>query len=1131
MSAVIAMSTTLAMAIVFVASAGAAQHPALGGFGSASQPAFGSAMGIAVDQGTGDVLVIDASAGSVSRFHADGTPAEFSALGSNVIDGVGPEDETPQGALTFPTNEFAAFEVQVAVDSSGGVADGDIYVTQIANHVVDIFAETGKYLGQLSEGGGTGLGEPCGVAVDSAGQVFVGSYSPEMVNKYAPSANPPVNADNTETFTFANLKHPCNISAGAGPTAGAIFVSTWRGPVTKVSAVGGGESYIVDEGNQIATTSVDSGTGHLMLANGTIVKDIDVAGALGPKVSSTIAVGRQVEGVGVNGATGHIYVSPSAGEAPQRIGATSLLEYGPLTALAPQVGEEGVIFATSDEATVGARINPEGLPTTAQVEYGLTGAYGSITSPIAVGEGELPISVAATLKNLAPNQTYHFRFRATNAVGTSKGPDQTLTTFRTQGGEAPCPNAVFRTGPAARLADCRAYEMVTPVDKNGTDIKGLINVAAVVVELNQSTPDGEKLTYTTSQGFGDTSGVPYVSQYVGTRTASGWSNNSITSTQGISRRAPNQRLELEFQLFSPDLCQSLLNHYTDPPLAPGAIEGEPNTYRRSNCDSEQGQYETLSSVAHKENPLIQGLSADTNCGVFEVGVEAGQFNLYESCRGQAPVQVNILPDGSVSTVGTAGTTNSFIANQEFTVRGGYYQNAISTDGSRIYWTAAQKTGPLYLRENAQAGTPGPGEECLAPGQPCTIPVSGVVEATFLGASPDGARAFYAQGSGAAQELYEFDAGTGSSTLIAGACCRLGGVMGVNQDATRIYFVSQEELSGHGIAGEPNLYLYDATKVGSAQYRFIGTVTEQDAKAGPGQFSMVSREPSHRVARVNPDGLHAVFASYAPLTGYNNVDAASGERDLEVFAYDALDDGGTGSLTCLSCNPSGQRPTGRDIEVEAEPFGETNWAAAFVPPQNTSFYATRAIAANGSRAFFNSFDALLPADTNGKEDVYEWEAPGTGPSGAQCTEASASFFPQNGGCLTLISSGESPSDSEFVDASPDGRDVFFKTASSLVPQDPGLIDIYDAREGGGFPSPPGQPTACEGEACQTPGLPPSSSTASSATFNGPGNVKPHKKKHHKKKQHKKKKHHKKKSKNGNRQKHGKGRASKDGRAGR
>ena len=104
---------------------------------------------------------------------------------------------------------------------------------------------------------------------------------------------------------------------------------------------------------------------------------------------------------------------------------------------------------------------------------------------------------------------------------------------------------------------------------------------------------------------------------------------------------------------------------------------------------------------------------------------------------------------------------------------------------------------------------------------------------------------------------------------------------------------------------------------------------------------------------------------------------------------------------------------------------------------------------------------------------------------------------------MISSGESPTDSEFVDASSDGTDVFFATGSSLLPQDPGLIDVYDARAGGGYPPAHNSPAACEGEACQGPLAPPDDPTPASSAFEGAGNTTvPVKKPKHKKRQRRK-----------------------------
>lgn len=219
-------------------------------------------------------------------------------------------------------------------------------------------------------------------------------------------------------------------------------------------------------------------------------------------------------------------------------------------------------------------------------------------------------------------------------------------------------------------------------------------------------------------------------------------------------------------------------------------------------------------------------------------------------------------------------------------------------------------------------------------------------------------------------------------------------------------------------------------------------------------------------RVSADGLQAVFGSTTALTGYDNVDAVSGKPDVEVFRYDAQANEGTGAIVCISCNPTGARPHGD----------------AHVPPYENDLYASRALSDDGSRVFFDGSDSLVPGDTNGVQDVYEWEAPGHG----TCVVSSSDYSSRDGGCIALISSGKSARESTFLDASPNGNDAFFATLSSLLPQDTGLVDVYDARVDGGFAPPSAPGAVCEGEACQSPAVSPPSVTPGSFTFSGPGN---------------------------------------------
>jgi hypothetical protein len=93
---------------------------------------------------------------------------------------------------------------------------------------------------------------------------------------------------------------------------------------------------------------------------------------------------------------------------------------------------------------------------------------------------------------------------------------------------------------------------------------------------------------------------------------------------------------------------------------------------------------------------------------------------------------------------------------------------------------------------------------------------------------------------------------------------------------------------------------------------------------------------------------------------------------------------------------------------------------------------------------------------------------------------------------LISTGQSPDESYFGDASTSGGDVFFFTRQSLVSQDQdNNVDVYDAREHGGLASQNAVATSpCVSERCRG-----SSSTApafevpSSVTLSGSGNLGP------------------------------------------
>ena len=727
-------------------------------------------------------------------------------------------------------------------------------------------------------------------------------------------------------------------------------------------------------------------------------------------------------------------------------------------------------------------------------------------SPLDFGAAEGGVTRSATIYPLAPATAHRYRAVADNElIEPLPGPERGFRTFAEPVVEAGCANAALRSGPSAKLPDCRAYELVSPLDKAGGDVITLEEgTRHIPAQLDKASVSGERLTYTAYRPFAGAEGAPYVSQYLAERDpGAGWANRGISPPREHPILPPFALGDTEFKAASDDLCSFWLRSLFDPTLAEGAIAKYPNLYRRdvsgAGCGEPGYTALTTNEPAHEStiNPgfpgegyvslELQGVSADGARAIYAVtdnltakapNTEGKDLALYEWEEG-APLRYGcILPGEAAFEEGCSG---GYATSKPIPAGGGRshfnsLDGAISEDGARVYWTAAGGTGtgsgPIYMRDEGATTT---AVSETAEGEEAST------DSRFHLAAKDGGRVVFETGG----TLYEYTPEGDETNPIA---AQFLGVLGASEDASRVYFASKADLDDGAQAGEPNLYLHEA----GAEPRFIATLDDADltASAVP---SPLDPKPVRHLAEVSPDGRHAAFNSFASLTGYDNTDAKSGETDSEVYRYDAEAAGGEGELRCVSCNPSGARPEGANV---ARVFGESVaefWAGAYLPGAESSLYAARALSEDGSRVFFHSSDKLSPHDSNGVQDLYQWEAPGAG----GCDEGDPGFSEPAGGCIDLISSGKGSYPATLVDASPSGDDVFFSTLASLVSADKELVDIYDARVGGGFAEPPPPPPECEGEACQNPATAPEAKTPSSSTYRGPGNLAAPKKKANKK----------------------------------
>ena len=101
----------------------------------------------------------------------------------------------------------------------------------------------------------------------------------------------------------------------------------------------------------------------------------------------------------------------------------------PVVVPPPSVTPHGVTNLGATYADLTAYVNPNGLATSYQFEYGKTAGYGS-RIPAAfegIGSGTQAIYCWNEITGLEPGGTYHFRVVATSAAGTTYGPDEVFT--------------------------------------------------------------------------------------------------------------------------------------------------------------------------------------------------------------------------------------------------------------------------------------------------------------------------------------------------------------------------------------------------------------------------------------------------------------------------------------------------------------------------------------------------------------------------------------------------------------------------------------------------------------------------------------------------------------------------------
>jgi YD repeat-containing protein len=1087
-----------------------------------SSGGFISMFGKEVNENGSDVCVAGEKCQAGKKGSGDG---EFNYIQEGAI-AVGPtgnvfvgdhervQEFSPEGALLASFALGDGYTKSVAVDGAG-----DIYVVSYIPGSLREYDASGALVRTLD-----GEGQPEAVTLDASGNLLVDEESTrsDRVLEYGPggeelsSLNTGMSLRANGGFAFGEGIGALYVAQPPQPDQVRLLVEAAQGPLvlagsesaTSVLPRSAKLNATVNPENRLTTYRFEYGTS---TAYGTSVPVPD--GEIPASFEDT-PVSAELSGLSID--TTYHYRIVAANSKGTFTGPDETF-----TTLPPAlVDSESSINVASSSATLEGQVNPLGSDTTYRFEYGTSESYGA-SAP--VGEGDAgpglgDVTVSVHLQGLEPATTYHYRLVTTNVLGVTVGGDR-----------------VFATQPAvgagAVLSDGRSWEMVSPVDKLGAAVLPL-NVWSAAI---QASLDGEGITYlagaATETGAAGNR-ADEATQLLSIRGGSGWTTRDIdTANEAIGGAALGIS---EYRLFSPDLSLGLVEPRSDTPLPPLPKGAKRTVYLRNDLS---GEYEALVTAGNVqpgaefgiEKPkgsvasFIQVLDAtpDLSNVVFSTlaaltpdAVEAGESqSLYEWAGGKV-VLVSVLPNGEAADRNDPESAN--LGDESRSMR-----HAVSDDGSRVVWETGQAAGKhhLYLRDVARSET---AQIDAAKG----IKEVENDESRFQVASSDGSRVFFtsmsrltadstASFNNRKADLYVFEVTSLSDEPLAGGLTDLTvdghagesadvqGVIGTSEDGTMVYFAAKGLLDNvpiSGTAGLTNLYVerYDKSAKAWSAPALVAKLSSVDAPSwGDGLIrENLARMSSH----VSRDGRFLSFMSSRSLTGYDNRDANSGIPDEEVFLYDQS----TGRVSCVSCDRTGARPTGV-LDPNDVPPGLLvdyaglvwggQWLAALIPSWtlnnlSSSTYQSRYLSDSG-RLFFDSPQALVPGDTNGTWDVYEFEPLDVG----GCVSGSVGFEEAIGGCVGLVSSGGSGEESAFLDASETGDDVFFLTEAGLVPQDEdGLFDVYDARVcsesrpclPAGHVASPACSTSDSCKAAPTP-QPEGFGAPSSQTFSGAGNI--------------------------------------------
>jgi hypothetical protein len=591
------------------------------------------------------------------------------------------------------------------------------------------------------------------------------------------------------------------------------------------------------------------------------------------------------------------------------------------------------------------------------------------------------------------------------------------------------------------------FEQVSPIEK------GAGTVASV--DTFTAAPDGQSIIHTSIGSYEGmpSESVPLYVRYLGVRGPDSWVNHSLDPSYDIGTgRGVLANIQATLGA-SPDMSHVLV--VSRDALTPGATQGGSNLYIRNGRTGALTLIATTVNqrLAVEAHTLMGQLSAkfvanDGRAALFIASIpltpeaEAvptgiSTFFLYAWHEGRGLELQSILPASEGGGVVTSPLTSTY-DDEDGPVDSAFYGDALS----RVYFGT---TTGVYLRSGGVTKAISVSRIDGDPDTPVGGRMMGVAgEGRYAVFQTDGVRLTDDTPSTFSSFIYRYDAVTEDLEYIG--TVSLGdkfGLMQVSRDGQTIAFRSPDKLDPAATEFSTNVYVW---RKGTLQ--FVAT-------ADPG--ASLGSVPIHYMRSLSDSGRYLAFSdnstTRAASFGVDNISPGCPRPFIggpgpcaEVYRFDADEPDAAKRLTCASCRTDGQ-PAVSDA-------GDPGLLVSDRPqnqPGRHRFagHQSRTVADDGT-VFFTTYDGLVPEDGNGLKDVYA----------------------HRDGAVRLVSRALPGHNSRFLEASVDGKAIFFSTSDPITPTDTDKsVDLYVTRVGAGYPyTPPARTPACAGNDCRGPVAP-------------------------------------------------------------